>query len=80
MSRGGVFSAVYAGVRSVKWPHLGVVGSNLGKEMGKDLPRVVGLPVMHWAPVISICNTANVPAFGQRRAETLMLSYVLSTT
>src|ERR1035438_8542137 len=59
MSRGGVFSAIYAGIRSIKWPHLGVVGNILGKEMGKDLPRAVGLSVIHWAPAISICNTAN---------------------
>jgi hypothetical protein len=25
MSRGGVLSAIYTGIRSVKWPHLGVV-------------------------------------------------------
>ena len=54
-----MFSAIYAGIRSVKWPHLGVVGNIFGKEMGKDLPRAVGLSVMHWAPAISICNTAN---------------------
>ncbi len=75
-----MFSAVYGGIRRVKRPHLGVVGSILGKEMGKDLPRALGLSVVHWAPVISICNTANVPAFGQMHAETLMLSYVPSTT
>ena len=80
MSRGGVFSAIYAGIRSVKWPHLGVVGNILGKEMGKDLPRAVGLSVMHWAPAISICNTANVSAFGQRRTEALELSYAPIST
>ena len=79
MSRGGVFSAIYAGIRSVKWPHLGVVGNILGKEMGKDLPRAVGLSIMHWAPAISICNTAKVSAFGQRRTEALVLSYVPSS-
>ena len=73
MSRGGVFSAIYAGIRNLKWPHLGVVGNILGKEMGKDFPRAVGLCVMHWAPAISICNTANVSAFGQRRTEALVL-------
>jgi hypothetical protein len=31
-----VFSAIYAGIRRVKWHHLGVVGGVLGKEMGKD--------------------------------------------
>jgi hypothetical protein len=36
MSRVCVFSAIYVGIRSVKWPHLGVVGNILGKEMGKD--------------------------------------------
>jgi hypothetical protein len=80
MSRGGVFSAIYAGIRSIKWPHLGVVGNILGKEMGKDWPRAVGLHALHWAPALSICNTANVSAFGQRRTETLVLSYVPRTT
>ena len=75
-----MFSAVYGGIRWVKWHHLGVVGNVLGKEMGKDLPRAVGLSVMHWAPAISICNTANVSAFGQRRTEALVLSYVPSST
>lgn len=74
------FQRITAVIGRVKRPHLGVVGSILGKEMGKDLPRALGLSVMHWAPVISICNTANVPAFSQRRVETLMLSYVPSTT
>ena len=80
MTRVRVFSAVYGGIRWVKWQHLGVVGNVLGKEMGKDLPRAVGLSVMHWAPAISICNTANVSAFGQRRTEVLVLSYVPSST
>ncbi len=75
-----MFSAIYAGIRSVKWPHLGVVGNILGKEMGKDLPRAVGLSIMHWAPAISICNTAKVSAFGQRRTDALVLSYVPTTT
>ena len=74
MIRVRVFSAVYGGISRVKQPHLGVVGSILGKEMGKDLPRALGLTVMRWPPLVSICNTPNVPAFGQRRAETLMLS------
>jgi len=80
MMRVRVFSAVYGGISRVKRPHLGVVGSILGKEMGKDLPRALGLSVVHWAPVISICKTANVSAFGQMHAETLMLSYIPSTT
>ena len=80
MMRVRVLSVVYGSISRVKQPHLGVVGSILGKETGKDLPRALSQSVMHWAPVISICNTANVPAFGQRRAETLMLSYVPSTT
>ena len=67
MSRVLVFSAVYGGIRWAKWHHLGVVGSILGKEMGNGLPRAVGLPVMHLTPTISICNTANVSASGQRR-------------
>jgi hypothetical protein len=53
MSRGGVFSAIYAGIRSVKWPQLGVVGSILGKDLGKDLPLELGLHSIHWAPVVS---------------------------
>jgi hypothetical protein len=80
MSRGNVFSVIYAGIRSVKWPHLGVVGSILGKEMGKHLPRAVGLSVVHWTPVISICITADLRGYGQRRTGTLMVSYVPSTT
>jgi hypothetical protein len=76
----GVFSAVYGGIRRAKRLHLGVVGSILDKEMGKDLPPALCLFLMHQAPVISICNTANLPALGQRRTETLMLSYVPSTT
>ena len=80
MMRVRVFSAAYGGISRVKRPHLGVVGSILGKEMGKDLPRALGLSVVHWAPVISICNTANVSAFGQMHAETLMLSCIPSTT
>ena len=52
----------------------------LGKETGKDLPRAVGLSVMQWAPAISFCHTANVSAFGQRRREALVLSYVPSST
>ena len=43
MSRVHVFSAVYGGISRVKRPHLGVVGSILDKEMGKDLPRALGL-------------------------------------
>ena len=73
-------SAVYGGIGRVKRPHLGVVGRVLDKEMGKDLPRDVGLSVMHGAPAISICNTANVSASGQRRTETLMLSGIPITT
>ena len=42
-----MFSAVYGGIRRVKRLHLGVVGSILDKEMGKDLPRALGLFVMH---------------------------------
>jgi len=80
MMRVRVFSAAYGGISRVKRPHLGVVGSILGKEMGKALPRTLGLFVMHCTPVISICNTANLRAFGQRRTRTLMLSYVPSTT
>ena len=75
-----VFAAVYGGISRVKRPHLGVVGSILGKEMGKGLPRALGLFVMHWTPVISICNPANLPAIGQSCTETLMLSNVSSTT
>ena len=70
-----MFSAVYGGISRVKRHDLGVVGSILGKEMGKDWPRVMGLAVMHWAPAISICNTANGSAFGQRRTDALMQSY-----
>jgi hypothetical protein len=80
MVRVRVLSVVYGGISRVKQPHLGVVGNILDKEIGKDLPRALGLSVMHWAAAISICNTANEPAFGQRRAETLMLSYVPSIT
>jgi hypothetical protein len=42
-----VFSAGYGGISRVKRPHSGVVGSILDKEMGKDLPRALGLFVMH---------------------------------
>jgi len=58
---------------------LGVVGSILGKEMGKDLPRALGLFVMHRAPAISIFKTANVSSSGQGRAETLIFSFAPST-
>ena len=80
MCRIHVFSAVYGGIGRIKRPHLGVVGSILDKEMGKALPRALGLFVMHWASVISICNNANLPAFGQSCTETWMLSYVPSAT
>jgi hypothetical protein len=42
-----VFLAVYGGISRVKRHDLGVVGSILGKELGKDLPRALGLFVMH---------------------------------
>jgi hypothetical protein len=53
MSRGHVFSVIYAGIRSAKWPRLGVVGNILGEEMGNDLPLQLGLHSIHWAPVVS---------------------------
>jgi hypothetical protein len=56
MMRVCVLSVAYGGISRVEQPHLGVVGSILDKEMGKDLPRALGLFVMHWAPVISICK------------------------
>jgi len=80
MVRVRVLSVVYGGISRVKQPHLGVVGSILDKEIGKDLPRALGLSVTHWAAVISICNTVNVPGFGQRRIETLIFTYVPSAT
>ena len=43
MTRARVFSAVYGGICRVKWHHLGVVGSVLGKEMGKDFLALTGV-------------------------------------
>ena len=42
-----VFSAVYGGISRVKRPHLGVVGSILGKEMGKESLRAQGESARH---------------------------------
>ena len=47
MTRIYVFSAAYVGISRVKRPHLGVVGSILGKEMGKEFFRALDHSAMH---------------------------------
>ncbi len=66
-----VFSVGYVGIGSVKWSHLGVVGTLLGKEMGKDFSRSSGPVPDALASEFFVRKTANPWALRRGFADTL---------